>query len=156
MTRHTINHSTYLKGSNTMHVDLQNAIVGHPEKMKYMFTIIGYLFGRELYRKCFYCESKRRGTIYAETYIVERLSNVSCDRYRVEVFDGTNVSTVLGGRAPKKALPWRADCAEEVARMPRDRNTFMMACNQAGWKERANQPRARSASMRVGVGAGRH
>lgn len=139
-----------------MNADLQNAIVGHPEKMKYRFTIIGYLFGRELYRKYFYCESKSRGAIYAETYINERLTNVACDRYRVEVWDGEATSTVFGGRAPGKALPWRADCAEEVARMPRDRNTFMMACNQAGWKERAEQPRARSRHMKVGSGTGRH
>ena len=139
-----------------MNSDLQNAIVGRPEKMKYMFTIIGYLFGRELYRKYFYCESKSRGAIYAETYIKERLTNVACDRYRVEVNDGKETSTVLGGRAPKKALPWRADCAEEVARMPRDRATFMMACNQAGWKERAKLPRSRSKHMRTGAGTGRH
>lgn len=134
-----------------MNADLQNAIVGHPEKMRYMFTIIGYLFGRELYRKYFYCESKSRGTIYAEAYIKERLSNVACDKYRVEVFDGKETSTVLGGRAPKKALPWRADCAEEVARMPRDRNRFMMACNQAGWKERAKVKRARDKRKNVRV-----
>lgn len=139
-----------------MNADLQNAVVGHPEKMKYMFTIIGYLFGRELYRKCFYCVSKSRGAIYAETYINERLTNVACDRYRVEVYDGKETSTVFGGRAPKKSLPWRADCADEVARMPRDRNTFMMACNQAGWKERAKQPRSRSRHMKVGSGTGRH
>ena len=135
-----------------MNADLQNAIVGHPEKMKYMFTIVGYLFGRELYRKYFYCESKSRGTIYAETYIKERLSNVACDHYRVEVFDGEATSTVLGGRAPKKALPWRADCAEEVSRMPRDRATYMMACNQAGWKERAKKPRSRSKHMKISAG----
>ena len=139
-----------------MNSDLQNAIVGHPEKMKYMFTIIGYLFGRELYRKYFYCESKSRGVIYAETYIKDRLTNVACDRYRVEVCDSKETSTVLGGRAPAKALPWRADCAEEVSRMPRDRETFMMACNQAGWKERAKKPRARSKHMKTGVGTGRH
>lgn len=127
-----------------MNTDLQNTIVGHPEKMKYRFTIIGYLFGRELYRKYFYCESKSRGVIYAETYITERLTNVACDRYRVEVWDGNETSTVFGGIAPENELPWRADCAEEVARMPRDRATFMVACNQAGWKERAKLPRARS------------
>ena len=139
-----------------MNADLQNAIVGHPEKMKYMFTIIGYLFGRELYRKYFYCKSKSRGAIYAEAYIKERLSNIAADRFRVEVWDGKETSTVLGGRAPKEALPWRADCADEVSRMPRDRATFMMACNQAGWKERAKQPRARSRHMKVGAGTGRH
>lgn len=139
-----------------MNADLQNAIVGHPEKMKYMFTIVGYLFGRELYRKYFYCESKSRGVIYAESYIAERLTNVACDRYQVEVYDGKETSTVLGEKAPNKSLPWRADCAEEVARMPRDRATFMMACNQAGWKERAKQPRSRSRYMKVGAGAGRH
>lgn len=138
-----------------MNADLQNAIVGHPERMKYRFTIIGYLFGRELYRKYFYCESKSRGTIYAETYIVERLANVACDRYRVEVFDGKKTSTVFGERAPAKALPWRADCAEEVAKMPRDRGTFMMACNQAGWKERANMPRANGRRTKSGARAGR-
>lgn len=135
-----------------MNADLQNAIVGHPEKMKYMFTIIGYLFGRELYRKYFYCESKSRGAIYAEAYIKERLSNVACDRYRVEVYDGKETSTVFGGRALKKTLPWRADCAEEVSRMPRDRSTFMMACNQAGWKERAKTPRSRSRHMKISAG----
>ena len=139
-----------------MNDDLQNAIVGHPEKMRYRFTIIGYLFGRELYRKYFYCESKSRGTIYAENYIKERLSNVACNQYCVEVFDGKRTSIVLGKRASKKSLPWRADCAEEVARMPRDRNTFMMACNQAGWKERAKKPRARSKHMKVGSRTGRH
>lgn len=139
-----------------MNSDLQNAIVGHPEKMKYMFTIVGYLFGRELYRKYFYCESKSRGTIYAETYIKERLTNVACDQYRVEVWDGEKSSTVFGGTVPTAALPWRADCAEEVARMPRDRNTFMMACNQAGWKERAKLPRSRSRHMKVGSGTGSH
>lgn len=139
-----------------MNADLQNAIVGHPEKMKYVFTIIGYLFGRELYRKYFYCESKSRGVIYAETYIKERLSNVACDRYRVEVFNGKETSTVFGGKAPKKALPWRDDCAEEVSRMPRDRRTFMMACNQAGWKERAKLPRARGRRTKAGVRAGRY
>lgn len=139
-----------------MNSDLQNAVVGHPEKMKYAFTIIGYLFGRELYRKYFYCESKSRGAIYAEAYIKERLTNIACDRYRVEVCDGKGTSTVFGGRAPKGALPWREDCAAEVALMPRDRNTFMMACNQAGWKERANKPRARSKHMKTGVGTGRH
>lgn len=139
-----------------MNTDLQNAIVGHPEKMKYLFTIVGYLFGRELYRKYFYCESKSNGVIYAETYIKERLSNVACDQYRVEVFDGKETSTALGGRAPKKALSWRADCAEEVARMPRDRGTFMMARNQAGWKERAKVPRSRSRHMKTGVGTGKH
>lgn len=135
-----------------MNVDLQNAIVGHPEKMKYMFTIIGYLFGRELYRKYFYCESKSRGAIYAETYIKERLTNVACDRYQVEVFDGNEISTVFGWRDPKKSLPWRADCAEELSRMPRDRNNFMIACNQAGWKERAKQPRSRSSHMNIRAG----
>lgn len=139
-----------------MNSDLQNAIVGHPEKMKYRFEIIGYLFGRELYRKYFYCESKSRGAIYAEAYINERLKNVACDRYRVEVFDGNETSTVFGGRAPKGALPWRADCAEEVALMPRDRGRFMMACNQAGWKERAKQPRARGRRTKAGSRAGRY
>lgn len=135
-----------------MNIDLQNDVVGRPEKMKYMFTIIGYLFGRELYRKYFYCESKSSGIAYAKVYIQERLSNVACDRYGVEVWDGVNTSTVLGGRAPNGALPWRADCAEEVARMPRDRATHMVACNQAGWKERANKPRARSKHMKVSAG----
>ena len=138
-----------------MNVDLQNAVVGHPEKMKYGFAIIGYLFGRELYRKYFFCESKSRGAIYAEAYITERLSNIACDQYRVEVFDGEKTSTVFGGKAPTKASPWRADCAEEVARMPRDRNTFMMACNQAGWKERAKKPRARGRRTKSGDRAGR-
>ena len=139
-----------------MNADLQNAVVGCPEKMKYRFTIVGYLFGRELYRKCFYCESKSRGAIYAESYITERLSNVACDRYGVEVFDGEETSIVFGWRDPNKSLPWRADCAEEVARMPRDRDTFMMACNQAGWKERAKVKRARGRRTKTGARAGRY
>ena len=138
-----------------MNGDLQYAIIGHPERMKYMFSIIGYLFGRELYRKYFYCESKDRGVIYAETYITDRLTNVACDRYCVEVFDGTTTSTVFGEGAPKEGLPWRNDCAEEVALMPRDRNTFMMACNQAGWKERAKIKRARGRRVKSGSRAGR-
>lgn len=139
-----------------MNSDLQYAIVGHPEKGRYLFTIVGYLFGRELYRKYFYCESKSRGAIYAETYITERLSNIACDRYQVEVWDGEKSSTIFGERAPKGALPWRADCAEEVARMPRDRNTFMMACNQAGWKERAKKPRAKGRRTKNGDRCGRY
>lgn len=139
-----------------MNTDLQYAIVGHPEKMKYLFTIIGYLFGREVYRKYFYCESKSRGVNYAEIYITERLSNVACDRYRVEVLDGEETSTVFGGEVLTKELPWRADCAEEVARMPRDRDTFMMACNQAGWKERAKVKRARGRRTKAGSRAGRY
>lgn len=135
-----------------MNADLQNAVVGHPERMKYLFTIVGYLFGRELYRKYFYCESKSRGAIYAEAYIKERLTNVACDRYRVEVWDGKKTSTVFGGKAPVEQIPWRADCADEVARMARDRATFMMACNQAGWKERAKKPRACSKHMKVPAG----
>lgn len=138
-----------------MNADLQNAVVGHPEKMVYTFTIIGYLFGRELYRKYFHCESKSLGVSYAEEYISERLTNVACDCYRVEVFDGKETSTVLGERAPKKTLPWRADLAEVVASMPRDRNTFMMACNQAGWKERAKLPRAQGRRTKSGSRAGR-
>lgn len=135
-----------------MNSDLQNAVVGHPEKMKYKFTIIGYLFGREMYRKCFYCESKSRGVVYAESYISERLSNIACDRYRVEVTDDNQTSTVLGGKAPKGTLPWRADCADIVAQMSRDRPTLMLNCRQAGWKEAAGIERSRSKYMRVASG----
>ena len=135
-----------------MNSDLQNAVVGHPEKMKYRFTIIGYLFGREMYRKYFYCESKSRGVIYAESYISERLSNIACDHYRVEVMDDNQTSTVLGGEALEEALPWRVDCADIVAQMPRDRLTLMPNCSQAGWKEAAGIKRSRSKYMRVASG----
>ena len=139
-----------------MNADYSTYVIGHPERMIYRFSIIGYLFGREIWRKTFFCEDKNRGIGYAEWYLKNWVAKIACDQYRVEVWDMKETSTVLGEETPVNTLPWRADCAEELSRMPRDRATFMMACNQAGWKERAKQPRARSRHMKVGVGTGRH
>lgn len=139
-----------------MNADYSTDVIGHSERMTYRFSIIGYLFGRELWRKTFFCEDKNRGVAYAEWYIENKVATIACDRYRVEVFDGGNTRTVLGGRAPKKMDPWKADDAETLSLFPRDRIRFKTAVNQAGWKERLGVKRARSRSMRVGVGAGRH
>lgn len=139
-----------------MNADYSTDVIGHPERMVYRFSIIGYLFGRELYRKTFFCEDKNRGAAYAEWYIENKVGTIACDRYRVEVFDGEDTRTVLGGRAPKKMDPWKADDAETLSNFPRDIIRFKTAVNQAGWKERLGVKRARSKSMRVGVGAGRH
>lgn len=136
-----------------MNADYSTDVIGHPERMVYRFSIIGYLFGRELWRKTFFCDDKDRGVVYAERYLENRVASIACDRYRVEVFDGENTRTVLGGRAPKKKDPWAADIVRAYS--PRD-TTFKGAVNQAGWKERHGVPRVRSAAMRVGVGAGRH
>lgn len=138
-----------------MKADYSTDVIGHPERMIYRFSIIGYLFGRELWRKTFFCDDKGRGVIYAEWYLTNCVAGIACDRYRVEVFDGEHTRTVLGGRAPKKD-PWAADVANIMRTYsPRD-VTFKGAVNQAGWKERQGVPRVRSAAMRVGVGAGRH
>lgn len=139
-----------------MNADYSTDVIGHPERMVYRFSIVGYLFGRELWRKTFFCSDKDRGVAYAEWYIENKVATIACDRYRVEVFDGECTRTVLGGRAPKKMDPWRADDAETLSRFPRDRIRFRTAVNQAGWKERLGVKRARSKVMRVGVGAGRH
>lgn len=136
-----------------MNADYSTDVIGHPERMVYRFSIIGYLFGRELWRKTFFCDDKDRGVVYAERYLENRGASIACDRYRVEVFDGENTRTVLGGRAPKKKDPWAADIMSTYS--PRD-TTFKGAVNQAGWKERHGVSRVRSAAMRVGVGAGRH
>lgn len=139
-----------------MNADYSTNVIGHPEQMVYRFSIVGYLFGRELWRKTFFCDDKDRGAIYAEWYLKNRVASIACDRYRVEMFDGDCTHTVLGGQAPKKKDPWEADVAD-IMRMysPCDR-TFKGAVNQAGWKERRGVPRVRSAAMRVGVRAGRH
>lgn len=139
-----------------MNADYSTYVIGHPERMVYRFSIIGYLFGRELYRKTFFCEDKNRGVAYAEWYLENRVASIACDRYRVELFDGKDTRTVFGGRAPKKMDPWKADDAETLSRFPRDNIRFRSAANQAGWKERLGMRRARSKSMRVGFGAGRH
>lgn len=139
-----------------MNADYSTDVIGHPERMIYRFSIIGYLFGRELWRKTFFCDDKNRGVAYAEWYLKNRVASISCDRYRVEVFDGNDTHTVLGGRAPKKKDPWRADDAETLSRFPTDRIRFRTAVNQAGWKERLGVKRARNRRTRVGVGAGRH
>lgn len=139
-----------------MNADYSTDVIGHPERMVYRFTIVGYLFGRELWRKTFFFVDKDRGVVYIEWYLKNRVAGIACDRYRVEVFDGEGTCTVLGGQAPKKMDPWRADDAETLSRLPRDVVRFKAAVNQAGWKERLGVKRARSKAMRVGVGAGRH
>lgn len=139
-----------------MNADYSTDVIGHPEQMIYRFSIIGYLFGRELWRKTFFFGDKDRGVAYIEWYLKNRVADIACDRYRVELFDGKNTRTVLGGRAPKKMDPWKADDAETLSRFPRDHIRFRTAVNQAGWKERLGVKRARSKAMRVGVGAGRH
>ena len=139
-----------------MNADYSTDVVGHPDRMIYRFSIVGYLFGRELWRKTFFFSDKDRGVAYAEWYLKNRVAGIACDQYRVEFFDGKDTRTVLGGRVPKKMDPWRADDAETLSRFPRDHIRFMTAVNQAGWKERLGVMRARSKAMRVGVGAGRH
>ena len=139
-----------------MNADYSIDVVGHPERMVYRFSIIGYLFGRELWRKTFFCGDKDQGVAYAEWYLKNKVATVACDRYRVEVFDGEDTRTVLGGLAPKKMNPWLADDAETLSHFPTDRIRFKGAVNQAGWKERLGVKRARSNHMRVGVGTGRH
>ena len=138
-----------------MNADYSTDVIGHPERMVYRFSIIGYLFGRELFRKTFFCGDKDRGIAYAEWYLKNRVASIACDRYRVEVFDGEGTSTVFGGRAPKKMAPWKADDAETLSHFPVDIVRFSTAVNQAGWKERLGVRRSRSTHMRVGVGAGR-
>lgn len=125
-----------------MNADYTTVVVGHPERMIYRFSIVGYLFGRELWRKTFFCDDKERGVVYAEWYLKNRVASIACDRYRVEFFDGKDTRTVLGGRAPKKMDPWKADDAETLSRFPRDHIRFKTAFNQAGWKERLGVKRA--------------
>lgn len=139
-----------------MNADYSTDVIGHPERMIYRFSIIGYLFGRELFRKTFFCDEKARGIVYAEWYLKNRVVSIACDQYRVEVFDGEDTRTVLGGRAPKKKDPWASDVADTRRTFSPWDATFNGAVNQAGWKERQGVPRSRSAAMRVGVGAGRH
>lgn len=139
-----------------MNADYSTNVIGHPKRMVYRFTIVGYLFGRELWRKTFFCDDNDRGIEYAEWYLRNRAANIACDRYQVDVFDGEDTCTVLGVRDPKKRDPWRVDDAETLSRYPTDRLRFKSAVNQAGWKERLGVRRARSKSMRVGFGAGRH
>lgn len=93
-----------------MNADYSTNVIGHPKQMVYRFSIIGYLFGRELWRKTFFCDNKERGVVYAEWYIKNRVASIACDRYRVEVYDTMEETTrtVIGGRAPKKKDPWAA------------------------------------------------
>lgn len=139
-----------------MNADYSTDVIGHPERMVYRFSIIGYLFGRELYRKTFFCDDEDRGITYAEWYLKNRVASIACDRYRVEVFDGEGTRTVIGGRASKKKDPWTADVADIMRMYSHFDTTFKAAVNQAGWKERHGKSRVRSAAMRVGVGAGKH
>ena len=139
-----------------MNADYSMKAAGHPEQMVYRFDIIGYLFGRELYRKTFWCDSKKRGAIFAADYVQNRVTNVACDRYKVEVFDGMKTETVFGGETPEKTAPWKDDDAETLRGFPMERIHFRSAANQAGWKERLHIKRARGSHMKVGKGAGRH
>ena len=141
-----------------MNTDYSMAVVGNPSTMAYRFSIIGYLFGRELWKKTFFCDDKNRGVVYCKWYLQNKVSNIACDLYRVEVYDTMKETTrtVLGGRAPNKQDPWRSDCADIVRRYSPLDTTFKASANQAGWKEYHGKPRVRSAAMRVGVGAGRH
>ena len=139
-----------------MNADYSTDVVAHPERMVYRFSIVGYLFGRELWRKTYFCDDKDRGAVYAEWYLKNRVANIACDRYRVEISDGENTRTVFGGREPKKKDPWKSDVAYVLRTYSSGDTIFKGANNQAGWKERRNVPRVRSAAMRVGVGAGRH
>ena len=139
-----------------MNADYSTDVIGHPERMIYRFSIVGYLFGRELWRKTFFCDDKERGVIYAEWYLKNRVASIACDRYMVEFFDGKGIHTVLGGRAPKEMDPWKADVADIMRTYSLRDATFKGAVNQAGWKERHGVPRVRSEAMRVGVGAGRN
>ena len=141
-----------------MIADYSMAVIGHPERMVYRFSIIGYLFGRELWRKTFFCDDKNRGVVYAEWYIKNCVASIACDRYRVEVYDTMEETTrtVIGGRAPKKKDPWAADVADIVRGYSPWDTTFKGTVNQAGWKEHHGVSRVRGRGMRVGVGAGRH
>ena len=139
-----------------MNADYSTNIIGHPERMIYRFSIIGYLFGRELWRKTFFCDNEERGVVYAEWYIKNRVASIACDRYRVEVFDGEDTRSVLGGLAPKKKDPWRADVADIMRMYSTWDKTFKGAVNQAGWKEHQGVSRVRGAAVRRGVGSGRH
>ena len=139
-----------------MNADYSTDVIGHPERMVYRFSIIGYLFGRELWRKTFYCDDKKRGIVYAKRCLKNKVGSIACDMYRVECFDGENTRTVLGERAPKKKDPWTADTASVMRLYSPWDTTFKAAANQAGWKERHGKSRVRSAAMRVGKGAGRH
>ena len=139
-----------------MHTEYLTYIVNHPERMVYRFSIIGYLFGRELWRETFYCGSKARGVIYAEWYLKNRVAGIACDQYRVEMFDGEDTHTVIGESAPEKVDHWKDDVVHIMVNYSDWDTTFRPAANQAGWKERHGVSRIRSAAMRVGVGAGRH
>ena len=108
-----------------MNADYSTDVIGHPEQMVYRFSIIGYLFGRELWRKTFFCGDEKRGVAYAEWYLKNRVANIACDRYRVEVSNQGNTRTVLGGRAPKNKDPWKADDAETLSSFPMDRILFL-------------------------------
>ena len=139
-----------------MNADYSTDVIGHPERMVYRFSIVGYLFGRELWRKTYFCDDKERGVDYAEWYLKNRVANIACDRYEVEFFDGEKTRTVLDGRMPEKKDPWKSDVADVMRTYSTCDSIDKGAVNQAGWKERQGVPRNRSAAMRVGVGAGRH
>ena len=139
-----------------MNAYYSDSVMGRTERTIYRFSIIGYLFGRELWRKTFYCDDRARGLTYAEWYLKNQVANIACDRYRVELFNGDDTRTLMGGPAPEEKDPWKADSADIMATYSNWDTTFKAAVNQAGWKERLGVSRVRSAAMRVGVGAGRH
>lgn len=130
--------------------------IGRNERTIYRFSIIGYLFGRELWRKTLYFDDRARGLAYAEWYLKNRAATIACDQYRVELFNGDDTRTLMGGQAPENTNPWRDDVAHIMATYSHWDTTFKAAANQAGWKERLGVSRVRSAAMRVGAGAGRH
>lgn len=139
-----------------MNADYSTCFVVPPERRFYQFSIVGYLFGRELWRKTIYCDDRARGLDYIEWYLKNQVATIACDRYRVELFDGDSTRIVLGERATDETNPWRDDVAHIMAAYSDWDTTFKAAANQAGWKERLGVSRVRSAAMRVGTGAGRH
>ena len=130
--------------------------IGRSVRTIYQFSIVGYLFGRELWRKVFYFDDRARGLAYVEWYLENRVANIACDQYRVELFNGDDTRTLMGGQAPEKADHWKDDVADIMSTYSDWDTTFKAAANQAGWKERHGVSRVHSAAMRVGVGAGRH
>lgn len=130
--------------------------IGRNKRTIYRFSIIGYLFGRELWRKTLYFDDRARGLAYVDWYLKNRVAAIACDQYRVELFNGDDTRTLMGGQAPTEKDHWRDDVAHIMATYSDWDTTFKAAVNQAGWKERHGASRVRSAAMRVGTGAGRH
>lgn len=139
-----------------MNVEYLTTGIGRNDRTIYRFSIIGYLFGRELWRKTLYFDDRARGLTYVEWYLKNRVANVACDQYRVELFNGDDTRTLMGGQAPTEMDPWKADVADIMRTYSPWDTTFKAAANQSGWKERLGVSRVRSSAMRVGTGTGRH